>query len=230
MDTARYTFVLDIPPHFQRDVRAGAAAGDPAQRRRDRGDAGRDRRRLHAADRGTRDRATFVERRIAAPPPVDARGPGRLQPERHAPPGSRRHGHHQQRHDAGDHPGRRRGDPRARARHDGPPAGHAADARSRSPWRRSGRTALSSRSPSALSLVVRGARPAAGSRSPARSRCSWPAPRSTCSSPRRSASSSARSRARCRSSGCCSSWWSLPMNLLSGGNTPLESMPAWLQT
>ena len=36
-------------------------------------------------------------------------------------------GDHQQHHHAGDHPRRRRGRPRARARHDGPSAGHAAD-------------------------------------------------------------------------------------------------------
>ena len=54
--------------------------------------------------------------------------------------------------------------------------------------------------------------------------------RSICSSPPRSASSSAPSRARCRSSACSIMLVYLPMNMLSGSNTPLESMPPWLAT
>ena len=45
-----------------------------------------------------------------------------------------------------------------------------------------------------------------------------------------SASSSAPWRARCRSSACCIMLVFLPMNMLSGSNTPLESMPPWLAT
>ena len=66
-------------------------------------------------------------------------------------------------------------------------------------------------------------------RSPARCRCSCSARCCTCSRSRRSASSSRRSRARCRSSACSRIPLFIVMNLLSGGNTPLDSMPRWLQ-
>ncbi len=89
MDTARYTFVLDIPPHFAARRAGGAQAGDPGQRRCDGGDAGGRRRRLHPADRDHRERHATSARADAAPPaPVDARRAHRLQPERHRRRGS----------------------------------------------------------------------------------------------------------------------------------------------
>ena len=62
--------------------------------------------------------------------------------------------HHQPDHAADRRPDGRRGDPRARARHARAPAGHAADARSRSRWPRCGPTALVILLATAASLLL----------------------------------------------------------------------------
>ena len=50
MNAGRYTFVIDIPPNFERDVSAGREPADPGQCRRHGHGPGRPRRRLCAAD------------------------------------------------------------------------------------------------------------------------------------------------------------------------------------
>ncbi len=67
-----YTFVLDIPPDFQRDVLAGRVAGHPAQRRRHAHEPGLHRQRLRPADRAAA-RSTNSSSATAAAPrsPVD---------------------------------------------------------------------------------------------------------------------------------------------------------------
>ncbi len=50
LDTARYTFVIVIPPHFERDVVAGRQPAGPGECRCDRHGPGRARLRLSPAD------------------------------------------------------------------------------------------------------------------------------------------------------------------------------------
>ena len=56
MNTGSYTFIIDIPPHFERDVLGGRKPAPAGQCRRDRHGAGGHRLRLRAADRPDRDR------------------------------------------------------------------------------------------------------------------------------------------------------------------------------
>ena len=51
MNAGAYTFVIDIPPNFERDVLGEAPTRAPDRRRRDRDGAGGSRVRLRAADR-----------------------------------------------------------------------------------------------------------------------------------------------------------------------------------
>ncbi len=50
MNAGKYTFILDIPPNFERDVLGGRKPANPGQCRRHRHDAGRAWRRLYTAD------------------------------------------------------------------------------------------------------------------------------------------------------------------------------------
>ena len=229
MNAGKYTFVIDIPPNFERDVLGGrqpaiqlnvdatamVQAGLGAE---------------YAQQIITTEIANFLSRAEGTPlSPVNLVVRIAFNPNVETLLVHQRHGHHQQHHDAGDHSRRRRRRSRARARHDGPSAGDAADARSRSRCPRSGRTVWSSSSRSACRFTSSCAGCSA-SRSPARFRCSCSASRSICFSPPRSEFSWAPSRARCPSSACSLLLVFLPMNMLSGSNTPLESMPPWLAT
>ena len=127
--------------------------------------------------------------------------PQAVQPERRLLLVQERRGHHQPDHAADGRADRRRGDPRARARHARAPAGDAADRvrdrdgegvgqRPGDPGR-DRRVALPDRADGAEGAVRRLGRC-----------CGSPASCSICSSRRRSGSSWARSRARWRSSRC----------------------------
>ena len=198
----RYTFVVDIPPNFERDVLGGrqpavqvnvdatamVQAGRPG----------------YAQQIITTEIPDFLSRSDGAPPRRSIWPSASRTTPISRPPGSERDGHHQQCHHAGDHPGWRRHRARARARHHGPSAGDAAVAirdrdveglGERPGDHRCGRTiALFGR---AVLLHI----PIAGS-IPLFLRAS----RSICFSLRQWASSSAPWRARCRSSACCTFW------------------------
>ena len=172
--------------------------------------------------------ADFVSRTRGAPAAAgQSRRAHRLQSQRHDGLVHQRDGHHQQRHHARDHPCRRRRGARARARDHGSSAGHAAHAVRDRHVEGLGQRARHHGRGRPVACHRRAA-DCSTSPSPARCRCSWSAWRSTCSSPRRSASSWRRSRAPCRSSGCSIMLVAVPLNLLSGANTPLESMPPLL--
>ena len=99
------------------------------------------------------------------PTPVELVIAGRLQPEQPAGLVRAFVAHDQQHHHAGDHPDRRGGDPRARARHHRPPAGHAAHAardRAGEVWA----NGLVITVAAGLSLCVRGPAVPSGCRSP----------------------------------------------------------------
>ena len=144
----------------------------------------------------------FLQRSDAEPraPRLDRRPQG-LQPQRRHVVVHEHRRHHQPDHHAHHDPDRGRADPRARARHDRAPAGHAAHGLrdrdgqglgqrpGRPPGRRRRRSAWSSGRSSP-------------SRSPARPACSWRASSSTCSSRRPWASSWARSPGPWPSSPC----------------------------
>ena len=202
MDAGRYTFALDIPPDFQRDVLAGR---QPAIQ------LNVDATRMSQAFTGAGYIQTIVTGEVPslpAAPPARRRAAGRsgaaraLQPDARQVLVRRRDGGDQQHHHAVDHADRRGADPRARARHHRAPAGDAGDAA-----RDHDRQGLGDGAGGAgrLRLVAdcSSSRDCWRCRSRARWRCSWPAPRCTCSPPPRWASSSAPWRARCRSSGCC---------------------------
>ena len=110
--------------------RAGRTRGPaPGQRRRDRHDAGGHRRRLRPADHQLPRSTAFVSRSEVVPrPPVNLDVRIAFNPNLTTAWFTSVMGDHQQRDDAGDHSGRRGYRPRARARHDGPSAGHAVDA------------------------------------------------------------------------------------------------------
>ena len=129
MNSGAFTFVIDIPPNFERDVLGQAPARPADRRRRDRHGAGGPRLGLCATDRDDGDRRfPLATAEGVAAVARQSRGPHRLQPERHDRLVHQRHGHHQQYLDARHHSGRRRDRARARAWHDGPSACHAADA------------------------------------------------------------------------------------------------------
>jgi len=125
MDDGDYTFVLDLPPNFQRDVLAGKSPALQFNVDATRMTQAFTGQRLHPADGDERDqrvRPALPQQRRAAGGPGIARA---LQPQ----PGAvlvRRAGRdHQQRHPAVHHPDRRGADPRARARNHRTLAGDA---------------------------------------------------------------------------------------------------------
>ncbi len=124
MNAGRYTLVLDVPPHLARDllarrhpvlkldveatamVQAGLGAA-------------------YAQQIVAGEIAGYLARGRGTGPGRDPRVADRLQPQRRDRLVHQRHGNPQQRHHAGDHPGRRRHRARARARHPRPSAGDA---------------------------------------------------------------------------------------------------------
>ena len=229
MNAGTYTFVIDIPPNFQRDVLARAPAGAADRRRRDRDGAGGPRIRLCATDRRRRDpRLSFPCRRRAVVAGQSRRA-DRVQPECHDRVVHQRDGHHQQHHDARDHPCRRGDRARARTRHDGSSSGHAADAVRDRDVQGLGERACDHgrRRPFALSSSCAGcsAIPIAGS-----------IPLFMlgvviylffATAIGIFLGTVARSMPQL---GLLFMLVFLPMNMLSGSNTPLESMPPWLAT
>ena len=72
MNTGKFTFIIDIPPHFERDVRGRPQAGVAGRRRRHGHGAGRHRLGLRAADHPDRDRRLRGPRASGASlPPVN---------------------------------------------------------------------------------------------------------------------------------------------------------------
>ena len=141
MDRGQLMFVVAIPPRFEHDLRAGR---NPDLQ------VNIDATAMQQAGIGAGYIRNIVNDRIASflkRTEVSARQagqPGRpqaVQPERDVVLVQERGGHHQSDHPADGGADRGGGDPRARARHAGAPAGHAADRRSRSPWPRCGPTA-----------------------------------------------------------------------------------------
>lgn len=114
MDTARYTFVLDIPPNFERDLVAGH---HPAIQ------INVDATAMSQAGIGAGYLQQILAREIAAYFNTASTGPVALQMRTAFNPNSefllvhRRGGADQQHHHAGGAAGRRRGDPRARTRY-----------------------------------------------------------------------------------------------------------------
>ena len=128
MNTGRYTFVIDIPPNFERDVLGGRQPGlqiDVDATAMVQAGLGSGYAQQIVADRN---RGFPLAVRGRAAVAGQSRGARRVQPERHDRMVHQRDGDHQQRHHAGDHSAGRGDRARARARHDGPPARHAADA------------------------------------------------------------------------------------------------------
>ena len=83
MNKGKYTFVIDIPPNFERDVLGGRQPGAPDRRRCDRDGAGRSRVRLRAADRHHRDQGFPLAFRRRSAIDGQSRRAHRLQPEHH---------------------------------------------------------------------------------------------------------------------------------------------------
>jgi hypothetical protein len=134
LDIARYTFVIVIPPNFERDVLAGRypavqvdidatamvqaglqlRSADPFDRNQQ----------FCFTHRGRFSFSRARDRGVAG----DARRARGLQSKCDDRMVHEHHGHHQQRHHAGDHSGRRRRHSRARTWHHGPSSRHARDA------------------------------------------------------------------------------------------------------
>ena len=103
MNLGKYTFVVDIPPNFERDVLGGRKPGGPAQCRCDRDGAGRPRVGLHPADHHDRDQRFSLPCRGHAAVAGQSRRAHRVQSQYDDGVVHQRHGHHQQRHHAGDY-------------------------------------------------------------------------------------------------------------------------------
>ena len=125
MNIGKYTFIVDIPPHFERDVLGGrnpslqVAVDATAVVQAGIGSG-------YAQQIISTEIDNFVSR--AAKRAAAARqsfGPHRLQSQRHDRLVHQHHGHHQQRDHAGDHSCRSSRRSRARAWHDGPSPCHA---------------------------------------------------------------------------------------------------------
>ena len=230
MNIGNYTFVVDIPPHFERDVAGSDAAlrsSSPSMRPRWC---------RPASAPAMRSRSSRPRSAISSPAPRrraaaagQSCGPHRLQPQCHDRLVHQRHGHHQQltmlaiilagaavvrerEHGTMDHllvmpitPVRDR---------------HVEDLGEQPGHHRGGRPVALYRGAAIARRPDRGIGAALHGRRG----------RSICSSPRRSASSWRPSRAPCRSSGCSIMLVAVPLNMLSGSNTPLESMPPFLRT
>ena len=128
MNLGEYTFVIDIPPNFQRDVLGGrnpAIQLDVDATVMVQGGLGAG----YAQEIITKEIADFLSRRGGdAAISGEFRRSRRLQPQRDDGMVHERYGHHQQRHHAGDYSRRRRYCARAGARHDGSSSSDAGDA------------------------------------------------------------------------------------------------------
>ncbi len=174
MNAGKYTFVVDIPPKFRARRARRTPPGNSGRCRRDRDGAGRSRVGLRTADHYDRNQRLPLQHRRRSPVAGQSGGAHRLQPQCDDRVVHQRDGDHQQRHHAchhhvggGHHPG-------TRARHDGPSAGHAADAVRDRHVQGLGEWPGDHRGGRPFALRRRAHDPR-HSHSPARYRCSWSA-------------------------------------------------------